>query len=288
MTTPTALATDQQESTRAVSAATVRALDRISVGRPYFGFHDIEIDGDGTIHAGVPSSPPAAPERGAIAADQVARHLAILGSCAAALSRDDDTRHHYLATHADYQRCAGSTTEPVDRPMRAIARSSWVDKRTARAEMELRTDSGELLNRLAVHYAVMKPRMFDRLNPDVTTSAASAVPATGLQVIDHGHVLRACGPIDERMCAGHFPDRPTAPVALVMGQLVATAADAMANHLGLDVDYVVEGGTVDATGLARAGQDLVLEANHVETTGGVGVRELSCRTRQRHSRYRHA
>ena len=38
----------------------------------------------------------------------------------------------------------------------------------------------------------------------------------------------------------------------------------MSSHLGHDVDYLVEAGSVEATGLAQAGQHLVLHGTHEE------------------------
>ncbi|MEL7208279.1 MAG: hypothetical protein AAGK32_08635 [Actinomycetota bacterium] len=80
--------------------ATDRALRRIAVQPPYFALTDLAEVGRGLVTARVPLQTPSRPERGVVEAAQVARHLAILGSCAAALARDDDQRHHYLATRA--------------------------------------------------------------------------------------------------------------------------------------------------------------------------------------------
>jgi hypothetical protein len=253
-----------------------RALSRISVARPYFDLADLEEVGHGIVDATVPSHPPTGAEAGAIEAAQVARHLAILGSCAVALSRDDDARHHYLATRAHYSRMANAPAT-VDGPMRAQAIGSWVDRRTARALVTLSTVDGRALNLLDVEYTVLAPRMFSRLNPAVDVAGVRAeladLAARGEDVesVEHlgGAVRVDAGPIPVEMCAGHFPDHPAAPVAIVMGRLCQAAGLAMIDHLGLDGHrYRIEEGHVTATGLARAGQRLVLEARYAKPVRG--------------------
>lgn len=245
-----------------------RALARISVARPYFDLADLEEVGHGMVQATVPPHPTVAPEAGAVEAAQVARHLAILGSCAAALSRDDDARHHYLATRAHYGRLANAPAT-VEGPLRATAMGSWVDRRTARALVTLTTTDGRGLNLLDVEYTVLTPKMFGRLNPPIELDRIEAEAATAVAVggdtVEHldGAVRVDAGPIPVEMCAGHFPGHPAAPVAIVMGRLCQAAGLAMLDHLGLaDHRYRIEEGEVTATGLARAGQRLVLEARY--------------------------
>ncbi|MEM7091890.1 MAG: hypothetical protein AAF567_02710 [Actinomycetota bacterium] len=255
-----------------LNATTTQVLERISVAAPYFAFTDLERDEDGWVRASVPTAIPSSPERGAMIADQIARHLAILGSCAAALDLDGEARHHYLATRAEYERLGEVPTEPIRDGLWARATARWHDKRTASAETELCSGDGTVLNRLRVDYAVLKPRMFERFNPPVEGDPLA--PADVLSVIEPGRVVRDCGGVDEAMCRGHFPGHPAAPVALLMGRLVATTADAMQSRLGSSVDYLVESGMVAATGLAQAGQHLVLHGQY-ESDEGDGLHLLS-------------
>ncbi len=264
-------------------ASVERALTRISVARPYFDLADLEEVGDGIVNATVPTEPTVAPEAGAVEAAQVARHLAILGSCAVALTRDDDTRHHYLATRAHYSRMAYAPAA-VDGPLRAQAIGSWIDRRNARALVTLSDDDGRALNLLDVTYTVLAPRMFARLNPPIDLDAIDEAAAGGrpAETIERraGGVRLDAGPIPVEMCAGHFPDYPAAPVAIVMGRLCHAAGLAMLDHLRLGpLDsgsggsegghrYRIEEGHVEATGLARAGQRLVLDASYVSPVPG--------------------
>ena len=243
------------------------ALARISVKPPYFGLRDLEWAAEGVLAASVPVAPPPAPEVGAAEAAQIARHLAILGSCAAALAREDDKTHHYLAVSASYERAESSPDSPVDEPMRATARADWADKRTAVATMRLESAGGELMNSLEVTYAVLAPSMFARLNPIVNVVAPNTSVHSPL-IVDHGagRITADCGPIPLDLCAGHFPSHPAAPVALVMGRLVLAARHAVCSRLGEQLAYRVEGGMVEASRLAQAGQQLVLETEYVEPT----------------------
>jgi hypothetical protein len=249
-----------------------RALARISVAPPYFDLTDLVEEGEGIVTATVPEAPTEAPEAGAVVAAQVARHLAILGSCAVALSRDDDKRHHYLATRAHYTRMANAPST-VEGPLRAKAIGSWVDKRSARALVTLSTADDQALNLLDVEYTVLAPKMFTRFNPPIdldAVEAAAAAAGTPNEVERRPGGIRVdAGPIPAEMCAGHFPDYPAAPVAIVMGHLCEAAGLAMIDHLGLDDHrYRIEEGHVEATGLARAGQRLVLDATYVKPVRG--------------------
>ncbi len=261
---------------------TAKALERISVRPPYFDLSNMEELGDGIVRADVQPCSPAAPECGAIEAAQVARHLAILGSCAAALSRDNDDRHHYLATRAHYTRLSNSPSV-VDEPLRAEAIASWADKRNARALVKLSTENGQGLNLLDVEYTVLTPKMFVRFNPPIDDAVIQAGTDVDLgdlpfevEAIEDG-VRVACGPVPSSLCAGHFPGYPAAPVAIVMGQLCRAAGLAMNRHLDMeDGRYRIEEGHVTASGLARAGQDLVLDARYERPVrGGHQLRGLA-------------
>ena len=262
-----------------------KALSRISVRRPYFGFDALEQLGSGIVAGNVPAADPVAPEYGPMDAGQVSRHLAILGSCAAALSRDDDDRHHYLAVGAHFSRMASAPIAPPSDELRAEAFASWVDRRTARAVVKLATApsdgrAGQGLYMLDVTYAVLTPKVFDRFHPavaaDVGTDGSPNTLTSGTVEEIDGGVRMDCGPIPVSACAGHFPNYPAAPVAIVMSQLARTAGLALASHLstlteggpgkradrGCLRSYCVEEAHVTASKLGHAGQRLVLEAHY--------------------------
>ncbi|MGB5755763.1 MAG: hypothetical protein WBM50_02510 [Acidimicrobiales bacterium] len=245
------------------------ALARISVGPPYFDLREMEEVGNGIVTATIAPAPVPHPEIGAIAAAQVARHLAILGSCAAALARDDDDRHHYLATKAHYTRLSNAPNS-VNGPLRAEAIASWSDRRSARALVKLSTFDGQGLNLLDVTYTVLTPKIFHRFNPPVDVVAVQT--GEGLTFEEeriNGGVRVDCGPISAALCAGHFPDHPAAPVAIVMGQLCRAAGSAMRRHLDLvGGRFRIEEGHVVAAKLATAGQRLVLEARYLKPVRG--------------------
>ncbi|MGI9611385.1 MAG: hypothetical protein ACR2QO_00635 [Acidimicrobiales bacterium] len=250
-----------------------RALARIAVRPPYFGLGAMEHRGDGVVAALVPASPPVAPERGAVEAAQVARHLAILGSCAAALSRDDDQPHHYLATKAHFARLSGGPDAVQGGILEAEAVASWIDRRNARALVKLITTDGHGLHLLDVHYSVLTPKMFTRLHPPVELTADDAVAGAGTDVgeivtLDREGIEVDGGIIPAGACAGHFPGYPAAPVAIVMGRLCRAAGLALSARLDAEIAYQIEEGHVVASRLARAGQRLALAASYERPISG--------------------
>lgn len=229
---------------------------------PYFGLGAMQELGPGVLSAYVPPAAPESPEAGPMAGAQVARHLAILGSCAAALARDDDAPHHYLATSAHYSRLASAPAAITGGVLEAVAVASWLDKRTVRALIKLMTSDGQGLHLLDVHYSVLAPRMFTRLNPPLDLVDRDAEP-DGLVVAHRPDgVIVDCGVIPASVCAGHFPGNPAAPVAILMGRLCNAAGRAMASVLDEDIGYRIEEGHVTATKLARAGEHLTLDARY--------------------------
>jgi len=240
------------------------ALSRISVTPPYFALTDLEFGVDGALIATIPPSPPPAPEVGTIEAAQASRHLAILGSCAVAFQNESDQRHHYLAIAAEYERVGPAPTRPIETAMWATAQATWKSNRSAVATMVLFAADGEVLNRLRVTYAVLKSKMFRRLNPMIETARSSSCGSSErtLSESSRGRVVADCGPVPMSLCAGHFPGHPAAPVALVMGRLALTTRDALCSQLGFEVAYRLETASVEATGLAQPGQQLVLHAEY--------------------------
>lgn len=255
-------------------STTERALERISVSAPYFALSDLTETGPGIVSAIVPATPTSDPETGTMEAAQVARHLAILGSCAAALSRADNKRHHYLATRAHYTRLssAGSVHLAKDEPLHAEAIASWVDRRTARAIVKLSTTAGQGLNVLDVEYTVLAKKMFSRLHPPVDPAVRGNKGGHSLAfepTKTETGVTVDCGRIPESMCDGHFADYPAAPVAILMGQLCRAAGHGLAGYLGIpELRYRIEEGRVVATKLAAAGQRLELVTNYNQPVAG--------------------
>ena len=166
--------------------------------------------------------------------------------------------------------------------LEAEAIASWIDRRNARALVKLATADGRGLHLLDVRYSVLTPKMFTRLHPPIDPVAA---PDQGSVGPDGGTADRLgtegetvtvglrgievdCGVIPAAACAGHFPDYPAAPVAIVMGQVCRAAGRALAAHLDDDVTYQIEEGHVTATKLARAGQRLTLQASYDRPVSG--------------------
>jgi 3-hydroxymyristoyl/3-hydroxydecanoyl-(acyl carrier protein) dehydratase len=100
------------------------------------------------------------------------------------------------------------------------------------------------------------------------STAAARGLADNIVSIGHEGIEVDCGVIPADTCAGHFPDYPAAPVAIVMGRLCRAAGLALAARLDADVAYQIEEGHVVASRLARAGQRLELQASYDRPVSG--------------------
>jgi hypothetical protein len=79
---------------------------RTAVERPYFAFSELSIDDAGTVSGEIRREHQLGYEHGPLGAAEIGRHLAILGSCAAAATSKSHERLYYLATHAELHRSA--------------------------------------------------------------------------------------------------------------------------------------------------------------------------------------
>lgn len=260
MTTTRQPATDQ----------VTEVLSRIQVQRPYFAFEQMTHLGGGIVSAPVEPAAATGAEVGPWSASQVARHLAILGSCGAALASDDDAPRHYLAAKAHFARLAASPPQTPTGGLEATAVGSWIDKRNARAFVRLLGPQGEGLYGLDTSYLVLTPKTFERFHPsrDPVDTKGSGPSGSELGIeaftFENSTVQASCGPIPPGACAGHFPGYPAAPVAVVMGALGEAAGICLDHQLDRECRYRVEEARVVAAALGAAGQELQLTVSYQE------------------------
>jgi len=270
----------------------LEVMKRIEVREPYFALQNLSLDAAGHVHAEVPVEQPLGQEGLPLSAAEAARHLAILGSVAAAFANPKDEKFFYLAQKATLTRLgpAGFAGEAL----RAVACGRLTDKRTAIAQTTLGTASGNALYDLDLQYHVLAEPVFAKLFKDRqrelrnrprerqpatpmelaqlqflrTNPFQNPLPLYGIQ-INSESMSASLGQVPARYCAGHFPFYPALPVAVL-----ASCLSNMAGHLlrfrqlsKSGFAYVVTHSLLQADNMAFAGDEVTLSARHVDSEG---------------------
>lgn len=267
-------------------------LARICVRPPYFALSELCVRPDGTLTAGVMPELDPGPEAHPIALAEAGRHLAILGSCAAALRSPDAGRTFYLAVRAEGSWFAPPLTAERAGPLFASATAMFPDRRSARAETALHAADGSPLMSLTVDYKVLPEAAFHRIFRVQSTPAAAervAGPSpfhAALPLVEwrrageHMHArLPSVGP---ELCAGHFPELPALPVAVVAGGMLQVAQQLLRELVGADPLRCIAGeASLAAQELALAGETIDFTARCTGQRGRVYTFEGAARAGER-------
>ena len=265
------------EETLTTDVSVADVLSRIAVRRPYFAFDKLKLTPEGDMCAPIKAEQPMGCERGVMAAAEIGRHLAILGSCAAAQRNQKNGQHYYLAWSAHLRQLADPGIELPRTDLIGRARAEFTDKRVAKAETYLiHEPTGQKLHQLIVEYKVLPKKTFERtfsdrraVTPDVAYNPyeTSHLALGDVFVLDD--LLSAnLQTLDATACAGHFPDYPALPVAILAHILISAAGKLFANVIGIeDAPYTVVDAQVKSEHLAFTDDKLHLVIQHKEPDG---------------------
>jgi 3-hydroxymyristoyl/3-hydroxydecanoyl-(acyl carrier protein) dehydratase len=244
----------------------------ICVRDPYFAFQRFDVDSE-TVTSAVAAEHPLVNEVGPIGGAEAGRHLAILGSCAAAMANPTRARHYYLARDAYIERTS-APVPPDATQLVARAKGSLLDKRTAQASCTM-SAGGDHLWSLDLQYSVLSEALFTRLYGKFATEPDNVTPLQKInpyrsslpfEILENdGNRLRGTlGVLRREFCAGHFTRFPCLPVAVLMNCLSQTAGAMLAVRAGIpNLKYTLECADVFATELAFAGTRIHLEGTFV-------------------------
>jgi hypothetical protein len=251
---------------------------RIEVCPPYFALRDVRRGDDGSMSAIVRPRQSLANEAGPISAAETGRHLAILGSCAAAFVNPSDSRHFYLAYDAELRRARTRVEVDYAGEMVVRARAQFVDASTALAVADLRTEDDRTIYTLVVFYLVVPENDFRALfaahaQPDAPLEGRpdpykDVIGLDDVSVWDtrlHGSL----GRIDPYRCAGHFPGLPAMPVAFLMSNVVAAAARLLGHVLSREqFSFVIREASLRAENLAFTGERVDIHVEYQRFASG--------------------
>lgn len=257
-------------------------LSRICVRPPYLALASLRHHDEGTVSGFVRPEQPLGRERGPITGAEAGRHLAILGSCAAALANPRQERHYYLAVAAELRRELEDDVPVLPgEALAALATCGHVGKRDARAHavLEARVGDGSrvaTVYSLSVTYNVLTENVFGRLfrgraipeGPPAATSPYGRLVTPPVRERGPASLVSAPERVAVEQCRGHFEGYPALPVAVVMHKLAALAGQLLAERAGdPDVRFVVQHAVVRASSLAWAGDAVTYRVEHLGDDG---------------------
>ena len=257
---------------------TEELFERIEVVPPYFALSDVRRESADVVTARVHPSQSLGDEVGPISAAETGRHLAIVGSCAAAFVNPVAGRHFYLAYDAELRRSRTRVEPDHGGDFLVRARSHFVDSSTAVALADIKTEDDRTIYTLVVFFLVVPESDFRALFGDHVQDDAplegrpdpfhDVIGLYDMSVWDT-RLHASLGAIDPYRCAGHFPGLPAMPVAFLMSN-IGSAAGRLLNHV-LDrdtVSYTVREASIRAENLAFAGEKVDLHVEYQRFASG--------------------
>ncbi|MEM7098392.1 MAG: hypothetical protein AAF541_09065 [Pseudomonadota bacterium] len=245
---------------------------QLEVTQPYLALDQVHVTTDGQVAGSLQPEQPMYQEAGGIAASEVGRHLAILGSIALAQRNPKPGRHFYLATSAELV-----NLQPISdlsrMTLQATATACEFNGKTACSVCEIRTPELGVLYLLNTTYQVLSERLFCRMfahhrftEPVVMAGSPYAmVEGLDIERSDDSHCRSRVMTVEPAQCLGHFAEYPSLPVAILMGRLGRVAGHLFLHRRGSpEGRYHVMRGDMQAHQLAFAGERLRFSASIAE------------------------
>lgn len=249
--------------------------ERIDVRMPYFALQNISEINKNTLQASIDVEQPLGHEAGPICSAEVGRHLAILGSCAAAHCNPKKGKHYYLASKSVVERlCTDTKTHET---LFVTASAYFHSNNRAVTQAYLHNKEGKLLYRVDVIFQVISDRLFrkifktykqnlrqilrseNNISNKKTRNNPYQLPKLTLEKINinNSRLTGSLLNIDAKHCSGHFPLYPALPVSKLIDTLNNYIGVLLTEMIGSKYDkYMLHHSTVISDNLAFAGDDL--------------------------------
>ena len=204
-------------------------LEKIFVSRPYFAFSKVYQFGDILISP-ITQEQPIGFESTPMSSAEASRHLAILGSCALAINKED--QQYYLAVKARKKvgiDTINKNTFCNSSQLYVLAMPLFINEKEAAAITILTNIEGDIIFNFMIGYQLFTKKLFDRVfkkhsKPTEKIDYSPYREAFKFRniVIDK-NVLKATLPIMKvEQCAGHFDNFPMLPVGVLAYMAINT------------------------------------------------------------------
>ncbi|SDU92396.1 hypothetical protein [Pseudomonas mucidolens] len=269
-----------------VAVDMAKMASSIAVQRPYFAFRSLyKVLSEWDIWGDFKPEQPLGSESGPLATAEAGRHLAILGSCAAALSQTEGERVYYLAAQAKWDLQCHSTDFTPRQLMTARAKIVDRSRKMVTAKTELLIE-GRLFGTLSVRYQILAEKTFEKLfsshrepirSPSVSSPYTRAFPLSVLALSAREITASSIG-FSPVLCEGHFPEYPMWPVAVVMYGMSQVTARLLDHRMGRNVFYRVLYAVIEADELVPANKQLVFSARFAFMSADGKLCDVVCST----------
>lgn len=220
-------------------------LSKICVSRPYFAFEKI-YKYKNLLIAPISREQQLMNEVGQMSVGEICRHMAILGTCAAAL--DQSEKYYYLAREGVtnlIQRNVTQQNASLDQLLYAVMSCDSIERRSAHSSGVLINQNQEIIFDVKVSYEKIADKLFKKFFGDhfQKTEVTNYNPYKGIikfeDVKVKGNVLTATMPeISIQHCAGHFYGCPAIPIAFAAYNVTRYAGELFFSKTGIK-NYII-------------------------------------------------
>ncbi|MBC2884545.1 hypothetical protein H7Q97_03900 [Ochrobactrum sp. CM-21-5] len=245
--------------------------NRVALQSPYFAFTDLKRKSKHAVQGSFHAEHERGPERGPIAAAELVRHLATLGSCAAIIGSDAPPTF-YLGTKGRLRVMREASPDEAEPKFNALAEVLNQDRKSLIAQTMV--SSGRYLAHFHCEYQTLPEAVFARTFRHYRTPPAAS-PSTSpyREAIElefepprERSLVAHSLPLPENRFAGHFPDYPAWP-ASIYGESISRVSGKLLNHMrGEDVTFNVVRMDIDALRLISAAQTVSFHVDCVSAS----------------------
>jgi hypothetical protein len=261
-----------------------KVCERIAVHRPYFAFSELKAVYGEAIMGKFSAEQSTGFELGPISSAELGRHLAILGSCAAAIDGPDQMTY-YLASKGRLKLLPNTDEVQKDPNGVAIATVTGRDRRTMTAEVL--GHCGSLTAHLWCEYQVLSSEVFSRIfgghhtgaipRPDMSPYVTPVTFDVLSASIDR--IVVRTSEVGPQSFAGHFDNYPSWPVAILADTFGRVRSTLLHNMIDRQTNYRVGYLNVDAFQLAPAAARLTFEVECISSFPLLGRYVFSAKVR---------
>lgn len=248
-------------------------LKIIDVNKPYFALQNLTSHADGTVTAIIPIEQHLGFEPKPITSSESGRHLAVLGSCVCALNNPNKIRHYYLASSANATRKDFDFFGEKPEYFIGWAKCLKVEGKSAQAQTMLKFPDGRVYSEIVVDYHVLNHRIFERINQSRQIKMLEhdynpyiTDPEVQYEIVSATRIISSVNSITPKDCAGHFPEMPAVPIAILFRILVKLSITLMQIRRGNPkLLFCVKECTTEAKNLAFPGESIDIDVQFIHT-----------------------